>query len=541
MFSQPFIPPQAPEASSKVARIRAGDSLSQRAEVFTFRLTGLDAHLVRVVAEVHRGPTQFQVVGLPEPQARETRVRVRSALQEIGVDLAPWSITVRFEPAGVVATGSADAAIAIAIVTALGQIGQEQIRATAIIGALSLRGGVQSVRGVLPMLRGATSSALAQIVVPRVNGAEAAQAPGVNVGLVEHLRELVNHLALGVPLERAAAPSVAPLGSPLGDLSEIRGQHGARRALEIAAAGGHSLLMIGGHGCGATALARRLPGILPEPSAEEALDITGIHSVAGLLSPERAADAARPFRAPHHTVSAAGLLGGGDPVRPGEVTLAHHGVLFLDELAEFRTSTLESLAQILCEGHAAIVRKGVRITFPAGALLVAATHACPCGFSGDASRRCMCSTEHIARYQAHLRGPVADFCDLRIALPPIGPAELQREGPGEPSVQVRARVTAARTARLERGGAASAHANLTPSELKRVGRPDAAGGKLLAEGAHRVGLSARAIARIVRVARTIADLGGAGAVGAPHIAEALSLATGLEDLRTPALVPPDAP
>jgi magnesium chelatase family protein len=515
-----------------------GDGSRRDAEVLTLSLTGLDAHVVRVVAEVGPGPTAFEFVGIAAGRVRETRVRVRAALQAIGTDLPAETITIRFDRSEFITTGSADAAIAIAILAALGQIDAKLLKGTAIVGELSLTGAFRSVRGVLPMLRGTASRGLSRILVPKVNGNEAAHATRIRVELVDHLHELVRHFREGVPLQSAGAPPPFPVmplpGSP--DLSDIHGMHAARRALEIAAAGGHPLLFVGPPGAGMTALTRRLPGILPLPTPEEALDITSIHSVAGLLPPDRGFLCTRPFRAPHHTVSAAGLLGGGDPVRPGEVTLAHHGVLYLDAISEFKGSTLESLALVLRDGQATILRRGVRTCFPAEALLVCATNPCPCGYALTAPGRCTCSPKRVATYRTHLRRPPFDRTDVRIILPAVDVAELQKAERGEPSEVVRVRVTAARAAQSERArtlGSVRTNAALMPSDLDRLTTPDAAGARVLAEATERLSLSAAAHGRVLRVARTIADLEGSNAVRAPHITEALTMTIEAADLPSP--------
>jgi magnesium chelatase family protein len=494
-----------------------------RADALSISLIGIEAHVVRIEATLTPTPASFEITGLSEARQRETRIRVGAALQQLNVDLHQYGVSVSIGPEDVARSGMFDVLMALTILAALGQLSIASLKDTVVLGELSLTGAIRPVRGVLPSLRGAIAHGITRAIVPRGNAREAASVPGIHVLVPSHLDELVRNMCEGVPLESAGEPPPFPavLSVAMPDLADFRGMHAARRALEIAAAGGHHLLLIGAPGAGKTILARRMPGILPPLSLEEALDVTTIHSTAGLLMPDVGLVGTRPFRAPHHTVSGAGLVGGGEPLRPGEVSLAHHGVLFLDELLEFRNNVLETLRQPLDEGSVTIARGRTRTTFPAGALVVAAINPCPCGFAG---RRCVCSPERLRAYRAKLSGPLFDSFDVQVALPPADVTEFQSSSKGEPSCDVQKRVIAARAAQHDRartGATARTNAQLSPRDLEQVATPDAAGARVLAEATERLSLSAAGYGRVLRVARTIADLDGSEGVRAPHIAEAV--------------------
>ena len=493
-------------------------------------LVGLAAHPVRVEVEATRGPPFFEMVGLAEASVRESRVRVKSALAQVGVDIAECRVVVNLAPADLKKTGSGfDLAIAAAAMAALGAVPREALRRVLLVGELSLDGTVQPLRGVLAHVLGARSRGMKRAIVPRGNAEEAALVDGIETRSVASLRELVD-AASG----RAELPLAEKKGAPpdpqecVDDLADVRGQASARRAVEIAAAGDHNLVMMGPPGGGKTMLARRLPGLLPPLSADEALEVMAIRSVAGLLTNARGGlSRARPFRAPHHTVSEVGLVGGGDGPRPGEVSLAHHGVLFLDELAEFRRAALEALRQPLEDGVVTISRAHAKATFPARLLLVCAMNGCPCGCLGDGSARCSCTLERVRAYRSKMSGPLLDRVDVHVAMPPVEVSALQATVGGESSSDVRARVERARAIQADRLArrdvTAKTNSGLGARDLNRVARPCAAGARLMSGAVERLSLSARAYGKVLRVARTIADLEGATAVAPVHIAEAIGL------------------
>jgi magnesium chelatase family protein len=487
------------------------------ATVASRALAGIDAPEVTV--EVHLGPglPAFHIVGLPDAEVREARDRVRAALNHTHFEFPARRITVNLAPAELPKDSSRfDLPIALGILAASGQLATQALAGQEFAGELSLTGELRAVRGALAMALSARAAGRA-FVLPEGNAPQAALAEGARILPARTLLEVVSHLAGETPLEQYAG-EVRSSTAAYADFSDVKGQQHAKRALEVAAAGGHSVLMIGPPGTGKSMLAARFPGILPALSEAEALEVAAIHSVSA-SGFETLRWGERPYRAPHHSASAAALVGGGVLPRPGEISLAHHGVLFLDELPEFDRDVLEALREPLESGRVSIARAARQTQFPARFQLVAAMNPCPCGHCGDRTGRCRCTPERIARYRGRISGPLADRIDLKLEVPPPRESELVAPVCGESSELIRTRVEKARRVQLERQ--AKANGLLGTREIDRYCTTDREGDQLLRHALVRLLLSARAYHRVLRAARSIADLAEKTTIAAEHIAEAI--------------------
>ena len=487
------------------------------AVLYSRSLAGMEAPLVTVEVHLANGLPSFTIVGLPEAEVKEAKDRVRAALQNARFEFPARRITVNLAPADLPKeSGRFDLPIALGILAASSQLPAERLAEYEFAGELALTGELRPIRGTLAMMYGASRDGRA-FVVPAQNAPEAALVEGARVYAARNLLEVCAHLAEREPLALCREGPVE-VHDPLPDLADVKGQAHAKRALEVAAAGGHSLIMVGPPGAGKTMLATRLPGILPPMTQDEALQAAAIQSL-GSAGFDLRNWRRRPFRAPHHTASGVALAGGGSNPRPGEISLAMHGVLFLDELPEFHRSVLEVLRQPLEAGRITVSRAARQAEFPAQFQFIAAMNPCPCGYLGHYAARCRCTPDQVASYRGRISGPLVDRIDLQIEVPAVAEQDLVRTAVGEPSAVVRARVEAAARRQLERQH--KPNAKLSTREIDDICGPDAAGAALLKQAISRLGLTARAYHRVLKVARTIADLADARLIASAHIAEAI--------------------
>jgi magnesium chelatase family protein len=500
------------------------------AKIFSAAILGIDAYLVEVEVDIFWGLPGISMVGLPDAAVQESKERVRSAIKHSGFQFPAQRITINMAPANTRKSGPVfDLAVATGILAASEQLAQQHLDEYVLVGELSLDGSLRPVQGVLPVAISALKAGKRKMLVPVQNVKEAALVKGLEVYPVTNLAmavEILEQRSQQKPAVFSLEPRLESIGTEM-DYSEVKGQAYAKRGLEIAAAGGHNVLMLGPPGSGKTMLARRLPSILPPLSFEEALETSKLYSICGRLNGEGLIQE-RPFRSPHHSVSTAGLVGGGAGIpKPGEISLAHHGVLFLDELLEFKREVLEVLRQPLEDAVVTIARAQLSLTYPANFMLIASLNPCPCGFRGDNLKACVCTKLQVERYWNKLSGPLLDRIDLYLEVPRLGNQELLNSSPCESSIQIQARILEARKYQLQRfeGSNTPCNAQLKPAQIRQYCRLDKSCSQLMLQAIQRLNLSARAFDRVLKVARTIADLGLSQEIELSHLAEALQFRT----------------
>ncbi|MGN0613989.1 MAG: YifB family Mg chelatase-like AAA ATPase, partial [Porcipelethomonas sp.] len=494
------------------------------AKINSLGLFGLNSFNVDVEIEISRGIPAFEIVGLPDLVVKESRERIKASMRSCNIEFPVARVMVNLAPAGTRKSGSVhDIAILMAVLKASGYVNAE-LDEYCFIGELSLNGQLRSVEGVLPMVLLAKESGFRGVFVPEENAFEASVVDGIEIYGASSVTEILDHFtgAARIPVHERFIPDKTSSGCTL-DFSDVKGQKTAKKALEIAAAGGHNALLIGTPGSGKSMLAKRMPSILPDMTFEESIETTKIHSISGMLDPQSPLVTVRPFRTPHHTISAAGLAGGGSVPHPGEISLAHNGLLFLDELAEFDRKTLEILRQPLEDGKVTISRSAGTVSYPASIMLIAAMNPCPCGYYGHPSGKCRCSQKQVAAYLSKISGPLLDRFDLHIEAAPVEYQDLSSNAEEESSAEVRKRVTAARNIQNERfkGTGINCNANITPDKLRKFCTMSESADKFIGSAFDRMGLSARAYDRILKVARTIADLAGSEVIEKEHVSAAI--------------------